>query len=216
MAEVVKLVTQPRQGRGSQKARHLRRKGLVPAVVYGHKEETVQIALPQDEISKAIRLGSHIVELQTDGKGQTALIKEIQWDHLGKELLHVDFARVAADERVTVPVPIEIRGTAPGIAQGGVLDQPLHQLHLECPVISIPATIRVNVGELQLDGAIHVRDVVLPEGVKAMDDLDIIVVHCKPKVVEPEAAAAPAAPAAEQAEPELIGRKPAAEEEEAE
>jgi large subunit ribosomal protein L25 len=216
MAEVVKLVTQPRQGRGSQKARRLRQKGLVPAVVYGHKEATVQIALPQEEISKAIRHGSHIVELQTDGKGQTALIKEIQWDHLGKELLHIDFARVAADERVTVPVPVEIRGTAPGIAQGGVLDQPLHTLHLECPVVSIPASIRVNVGELQLGGSIHVRDLVLPPGVKAMDDPDVIVVHVKAKIVEPEAVAAPAAPTAEQAEPELIGRKPAAEEEEAE
>jgi large subunit ribosomal protein L25 len=111
---------------------------------------------------------------------------------------------------------VEIRGTAIGIAQGGVLDQLVHRLHLECPVVSIPASIRVNVGELQIDGAIHVRDLVLPPGVKAMDDPDVIVVHVKAKIVEPEAVAAPAAPAAEQAEPELIGRKPAAEEEEAE
>src|SRR5262245_26354685 len=151
MAEIVKLVTRPREGRGSQRATRLRRQGLVPAVVYGHKEATVSIALPRDELNKAIRLGSHIVNLQTDGNSQTVLLKEIQWDHLGKELLHVDFARVSADERVTVPVPLEIRGTAPGIAAGGVLDQPLHALRLECPVVSIPASIRVNVGELQLD-----------------------------------------------------------------
>jgi large subunit ribosomal protein L25 len=216
MAEVVKLVTQPREGRGSLKARQLRRKGLVPGVVYGHKEATVQIALPAEEVAKAIRHGSHIVDLETNGETQTTLIKEIQWDHLGKELLHVDFARVAADERVTVPVPIEIRGTAPGIAQGGVLDQLVHRLHLECPVVSIPPSIRVNVGELQLDGAIHVRDLVLPPGVKAMDDPDVIVVQVKAKMVEAEAAPGAAAPVAEQAEPELIGRKPAAEEEEAE
>src|SRR5438105_8821775 len=199
MAEVVKLMTQPRDGRGSQKARKLRRQGLVPAVIYGHKEATVAIALPRDELSKAIRHGSHIINLQTGNDTQTALIKEIQWDHLGKELLHVDFARVSADERVTVTVPIEIRGTAPGIAQGGVMDQPLHTLHVECSVVSIPASIRVTVGELQLDQAIHVRDLALPEGVKVMDEPDAIVVHVKPKVVEPEAVeAAPAAP--EQAE----------------
>src|SRR5438552_9814855 len=177
MAEVITLAAQRREGRGSQKAKKLRLQGLVPAVVYGHKEATVSIALPADEVTKAIRQGAHIVNLQTDGITQTALIKEIQWDHLGKELQHVDFARVSADERVTVPVPIEIRGTAPGIAQGGVLDQPLHTLHLECPVTSIPGSIRVNISELQLDGAIHVRDLALPEGVKAMDDPDVIVVH---------------------------------------
>jgi large subunit ribosomal protein L25 len=215
MAEILKLQTQPRDGRGSQQAKQLRRKGLVPAVLYGHKEETVALALPTDELQKAIRLGTHIIDLQTGKSSQTALIKEVQWDHLGKELLHVDFARVAADERVTVTVPLEIRGTARGIAEGGVLDQPLHTLHLECPVISIPASIRVNVSDLQLGQALHVRDLVLPEGVTAKDDPDVIVVHVTVKQVAPEAA--PAAPtAAEQAEPELIGRKPAAEEEAAE
>jgi large subunit ribosomal protein L25 len=188
---------------------------LVPAVVYGHGEGTASIALPADELMKAIRLGAHIVDLQTGNHTQTALIKEAQWDHLGKELLHVDFARVSADERVKVSVPLEVRGTAPGIAQGGVLDQPLHTLHVECSVVRIPASIRVNIGELQLDQAIHVRDLVLPEGVKAMDDPDVIVVHITPKIVE--AAPAPAAaPVAEAVEPELIGRKPAAEEAEGE
>jgi large subunit ribosomal protein L25 len=217
MAEVVKLVTQPREGRGSQKAKELRRKGLIPAVVYGHKEATVAIALPGEALFKAVRLGAHIVNLQTGADVQTALIKETQWDHLGKELLHVDFARVSADERVTVSVPLEVRGTAPGIAQGGVLDQPMHALKVECSVVRIPASIRVNVGELLLGSAIHVRELVLPEGVKAMDDPDVIVVHVTAKAVEPEVAAAVAAPVAgETAEPEVIGRKVAAEEEEGE
>src|SRR5438552_10610660 len=155
MAESIKFVTQPRDRRGTRAARRLRKHGLVPAVVYGHKEATVAVALPAEELEKAVRHGARVVDLQTDGNVQKALIKELQWDHLGKELLHVDFARVAADERVTVTVPIEIRGTAPGIAQGGVMDQPLHTLHVECSVVSIPASIRVNVGELQLDQAIH-------------------------------------------------------------
>jgi large subunit ribosomal protein L25 len=217
MAEVVKLVTQPREGRGSQQAKRLRRKGLIPGVVYGHKEATVSITLPCEEVAKAIRSGAHIVNLQTGNDTQTALIKETQWDHLGKELLHVDFARVSAHERVTVSIPLEVRGTAPGIAQGGVLDQPLHTLRVECPVVSIPASIRVHVGELQLGSAIHVRELVLPEGVKAMDDPDVIVVHVTAKIVEVEAPAAEAVPAAgETAEPEVIGRKVAPEEEEAE
>src|SRR5262249_8083809 len=132
MAESMEFVAQPRKARGSQKARQMRRKGLVPAVVYGHKEETVSISLPADELEKAIRPGVRVVDLKTDGKVQKALIKEVQGDHLGKELLHIDFARVAADERVVVTVPVELRGIAPGVSAGGVLDQPIHTLAVEC------------------------------------------------------------------------------------
>src|SRR2546421_8452177 len=98
--ETVSLATQPRTGHGKRGARRLRKQGLVPAVIYGHKEATVAIALPGEELEKAIRHGLHVVDLRTDGKTEKALIREIQWDHLGKELLHVDFARVGADERV--------------------------------------------------------------------------------------------------------------------
>src|SRR5207244_1555534 len=141
-------------------------------------------------------------------------IRDVQWDHLGKELLHVDFARVALDERIVVTVPLEIRGTAPGVTAGGVLDQPIHTLSIECLAISIPNSIRVNVGELQLGAAIHVRDLVLPPDVKAMSDPDAIVVHVTLPAAEPEPVAAPEA--AEKAEPEVITQKKAEEAEEAE
>ncbi len=188
----------------------MRRKGLIPAVIYGHKEAAVSIALSAEEIEKIIRHGVHVVDLQLDGKTEKALIREVQWDHLGKDLLHVDFNRIAADERVVVTVPLTIRGTAPGIAAGGVLDQPLHSLSVECLAVQVPESIRVNVGELQLGQFIHVKDLVLPEGVKAMADPDQVVVHVAAKQVEE---AAPAAAATEAAEPELIGRQKAAEEE---
>jgi large subunit ribosomal protein L25 len=210
--ESVVLEARPREGRGSQAARRLRRQGLVPAVVYGHKEATVSLALPAEEIEKMIRHGVRVVDLRADGKEEKALIRDVQWDHLGKEILHVDFARVAADERIIVTVPLELRGTAPGVTAGGLLDQPIHTLSVECLAISIPDSIRVPIGELQLDAAIYVRDLVLPPGVKPMADPDAIVVHVTRKLAEPEAAAAPAE-AAEQAEPEVIGR-PAKEEEE--
>ncbi len=210
MAESVKVVVQPRTTTGSQAARRLRRQGLIPAVIYGHKEATVSVALSAEDIEKIIRHGVHVVDLQVDGKTEKALIREVQWDHLGKDLLHVDFNRIAADERVVVTVPLTIRGTAPGVAQGGVLDQALHNLSVECLATQVPESIRVNVGELQLGQFIHVKELVLPEGVKAMTDPDVVVVHVAAKQVEE---AAPAAPAAETAEPEIIGRQKAAEEE---
>src|SRR5206468_4967888 len=87
------------------------------------------------------------------------------WDHLGKDVLHIDFERVSADERIEVPVRIELKGIAPGVTGGGILDQPLHTVMVECLAISIPDSIRVNINELQLGAAIHVKDLTLPEGV---------------------------------------------------
>jgi large subunit ribosomal protein L25 len=210
MAESVLMVAEKRDGRGTKAARRLRAKGLVPAVVYGHKEETIAVSLSLELVEKAIRRGVRVVDLQAGGKVEKALIRDVQWDHLGKELLHLDFARVAADERIVITVPLEIRGTAPGISQGGVLDQPLHSLSIECLAISVPDSIRVPVNELQLNGVIHVKDLILPSGVKAMADPDAVVVHVPLKQVEEEAAPAPAP---EAVEPEVIGRQKEEEEE---
>jgi large subunit ribosomal protein L25 len=211
MAESIELVTEKRQTRGSRQARRLRQQDppRVPAVLYGHKEETVSLAVPAAELSAAIRHGARVVDLRTDGGIQKAQIAEVQWDHLGKELLHVDFRRVAADERIHVTVAVEVKGNAPGVSAGGVLDQPLHQLSVECSADSVPDTVRVLVNELQLGAAIHVRDLHLPPGVKALDPPDAIVVHVTAPQAEAEAAAAPGT---EQAEPEVIGRQRAAEE----
>jgi large subunit ribosomal protein L25 len=214
MAETTVLEAETRTKHGSHYADRLRKQGKIPAVLYGHKEATVSLAVNRDELAKAIRKGARVLDLKTDGETQKALVNEIQWDHLGLELVHVDFKRVDIHERIHVTVPIEIRGIAPGVTAGGVLDQPIHALHIECLALAIPQSIRVNIGELQIDGVIHVSDLHLPEGVKALDDPDAVVVHVKQPVVEAEAA--PAAPAAETAEPEVIGRKAAEEEPEAE
>ena len=209
MAESIELPIEKRDGRGTRTARKMRTTGRVPGVVYGHKEETVSVSVSADALMSAVRHGARVVDLRYDGDLQKAQIAELQWDHLGMELLHVDFRRVAADERIHVTVLIEVKGIAPGVTAGGVLDQPIHTLSVECAADSVPETIRVNINELQLGGAIHVRELHLPPGVTALADPDAIVVHVTAPQVAPEAAAAPGA---EQAEPEVIGRKAAAEE----
>jgi large subunit ribosomal protein L25 len=210
MAESVLLVSKPRQVHGTHAARRLRRQGLVPAVVYGHKEAVLSVVLAREDLLKALRHGARVVDLQADGKEEKALIREVQYDHLGQEVLHVDFARVSADERIVIQVPLELRGTAPGATAGGLLDQPLHTLEVECLALSVPESIRVNISELQIGSMIHVRELKLPEGVKAMADPEAIVVQVKAPQVEAEA---PAAAPAETAEPEVIGRKVAEAEE---
>lgn len=215
MADAVVLKVSRREGRGTRKAEKLRKTGQAPGVLYGHKQETVSVAVSRDELVSAIRHGARVVDLQLDGAAEKAQIVEVQWDHLGHDVLHVDFRRVSADERIHLTVPIELRGIAPGVTGGGVLDQPMHTLEIECPAIHVPDSIRVNISELQLDAAIHVRDLTLPPDVKALADPDAVVVHVAPPRVEAEAApAAEAAPGA--AEPEIVGRRVAAEETEGE
>lgn len=209
MAESIELPIEKRDGRGTRTARKARTQGRVPGVVYGHKEETVSVSVSADALMSAVRHGARVVDLRYDGDLQKAQIAELQWDHLGMELLHVDFRRVAADERIHVTVLIEVKGIAPGVTAGGILDQPIHTLSVECAADSVPESIRVNINELQLGGAIHVRELHLPPGVTALADPDAIVVHITAPQVAPEAAAAPGA---EQAEPEVIGRKAAEEE----
>jgi len=204
MAQTVTLNAKSRDGLGTRVARRLRKQGQIPAVLYGHKEATVSVTVLQDELSRAIQHGVRLVELKIgDGNSEAALIREVQWDYLGHDILHVDFARVGADEKIEIEVRIELRGTAPGLAQGGNLVQPLHSLHVECLATNIPESIRVNVAELLLDQAIHVKDLKLPEGVTVNNDPEAIVVSCSKAKEE---VAAPTAPTAESAEPEIIGK----------
>jgi large subunit ribosomal protein L25 len=214
MAETFSLVAKPRAGHGSRAARKLRKQNQLPAVIYGHKEATVPVTVPLDEFQKALRHNVRLVDLKTDGKTEKTLIRDVQWDFLGMEVLHVDFARVSEDERIKVDVRLEIKGTAPGATGGGVLDQPMHALHIECLAINVPDSIRVNIGQLQIGQAVHVKELELPPGVKALADPDAVVVHVVAPRVEATAEAAVAAPTTEQAEPEVIKREKEAKEEE--
>jgi large subunit ribosomal protein L25 len=205
------LTTQPRDGRGKRSTRQLRTQGLIPAVVYGHKEAVLALALPKKEFETALRHNVRVVDLQAGGTTETAVIQEVQYDHLGKDVLHVDFKRVSKDERIVVAVRIELKGTAPG-ATTGIVEQPLHDLEVECLAIAIPESIRVNISALHLGEAIHVKDVTVPEGVTVLSDPDAIVVHVVAPAGEPEPTAAPVEATA--AEPEIVGRRVKAEEEE--
>jgi large subunit ribosomal protein L25 len=210
MAEKTTLETYKREGRGSNRASKLRKEGRVPGVLYGHKEATVSLSVDHKPLMEAIRHGARVVEVKTEKGAEIAQIVEVQWDHLGKDVLHIDFKRVDKDERIEVEVRVELKGIAPGVTAGGQLDQPLHVLQIECPALEVPDSIRVVINELQLEQAIHVKDLKLPPNVKALDDPDAVVVHVIKKGVEAEPGAEAAA--ATTAEPEVITRKKGEEE----
>ena len=200
----IQLTAQPREGLGSRKTKRLRDQGLIPGVVYGHKEAVVPVTLPKKELTTHIDRGAHVFDLSLDGKSEKVLVKDVQYDHLGLEILHIDFARVSLDERVEVTVPLELKGTPKGEAEGGVLQQIVNELEIECLVTEIPDNVTHSVAEMGIDDVVHIRDLKLPAGAKALQDEDLIVAMVK-VIAEEEAAPAPDAAAAE---PEVIGRKP--------
>jgi large subunit ribosomal protein L25 len=211
MSDIVTIKADPRTGCGSRTAFQLRKKGLVPGIVYGHKIANVQVAISAEELDRAIRvLHARVLDLLIDGKPETVLIRELQWDHLGKTMLHVDFERKSRTEKVKVTVPVELRNS-PKVTGGGVLDQPLHTLHIECSLGAIPEAIRVDITNLLLGSPIHVKELSLPEGVKVLESLEAVVVQLKLPGIEVTTATAAAVPGA--AEPEIIKKEKKAEDE---
>lgn len=204
------LPAQTRAKRGTAEARRIRRANNIPAVVYGHKEKNEDIAISHDDFWIIIRHNQRIVDVEVKGgKPQKCLVRAVQWDVLGKEVVHVDFERVSADERIHLNIPIKLKGT-PVISPGSVLNFHLHELEIECSVINIPEAIVVNVADLKLGQAIHVRELQLPEGVKALTDADETVVAI---VVHVEKAEPAPLEGVAVAEPEVLtARKPTEEE----
>ena len=142
------------------------------------------------------------------------LVREIQIDPLSLRPLHVDLHEFAPDQTIVVRVPVRLKGAAAGLAEGGELDQPLHEISVECRPAAIPEAIEADVSGLGIGGSLHVRDLALPEGVRAEVGADILVVQCRAAQEEEPEAAEAAAVEAEPAAPEVIGRKRAEDEEE--
>jgi len=207
----LELKVRVRSEMGRAAVRRLRRGGEVPAILYGHREENIPLAVSAADIHHLVTLGTKLVELR-GAVNQSALVREVQWDPFGAEVLHVDFFRVSAEEKVATTVPILLRGEAVGSRSGGIVEQVLHEIDIECPVGLLPDRLELNIQPLQVGSALHVRDLVLPAGARALADPELIVVHCVlPRGAQAEAPAAPTP-----SEPELVGRKPATEEEQQE
>jgi len=190
---------------GSRANKRLRDQGFVPGVIYGHKEAVVPVTLVKKELTGHLSHGAHLFDLALDGRSEKVLVKEVQYDHLGIEVIHVDFARVSLDEKVEITVALELKGTPKGEAEGGVLQQIISELEIECLVTDIPEVIRHNVSDLEKDAVLHIKDLHLPNGVRVLQDPDLIVATVR-EIVE----AAPTEAA--EAEPEVIGRKAGEEE----
>jgi large subunit ribosomal protein L25 len=210
MSMALQLAVERRESQGKHNNRRLRQSGKIPGILYGHGLENVSLAVAADSLTAAIRHGSRLVSL-TGAVNESAFIRELQWDTWGTHIVHVDFTRISEHEIVEVRVPVELRGEAPGVREGGVVVQLIHEVEIACPASVIPEKLAVNINHLMLEGSIKLDSLELPQGAKMLAaDMEAVVVQCVVPVELPEEGAAEAAPG----EPEVIGAK--AEEETAE
>jgi large subunit ribosomal protein L25 len=209
MSEAVTLAANAREGRGSRAAGKLRKQGLLPGIVYGHKQNPVSVTVSYAEFDRAVRVKhARVLDLSLAGHVETVLIRDVQWDHLGDTILHVDFARVDKNEKVRVTVPVKLKNV-PKTTGGGVLDQPFHTLHIECLAVSIPDEITIDITNLTLGHPIHVRELTLPAGVSVLEGPEAVIVQLKLPGQEPAAVIAP--PAEGGSGPEVIKKEKKAE-----
>jgi large subunit ribosomal protein L25 len=208
MKEVV-LKAKPREMLGKEKAKKLRKNGIIPAVVYGLETKTIPLEIEAKTFNALLRggLGENVIitlELddQNDGKKQV-LIREVQRDPVRGDIVHVDFHQISLTQKITIEVPIHLVGTPEGVKEGGILQHALREIKVECLPTAIPEKFEVDVSGLKIGDSIHVADLKV-ENATILSDLQGSIASVVPPTIFKEAEAAPAAA---EAEPEVIGEK---------
>ncbi len=212
MEEIV-LEAELREGKGRAKAKDLRDEGYLPAVVYYHGKDALSVKISRGVLLKLMhqhRLESVIINLKIKDdkktKGRPCLVKEIQYDPVREDIIHVDFNEISLTESIKVNVPVQAKGEAVGVKQeGGSLEHLLWEVEVECLPTNIPKEIQVDVTALKLGDAIHVKDIIFPEGVRPLNDPTAVVLHVAAPMKEEVPAEETDTEAAK--EPEVIKEK---------
>jgi large subunit ribosomal protein L25 len=225
MAKQVKLKAEPRTNVGRSAVRKLKARGIIPAVIYGAKDKPQPLQLAARDINAMMShaAGENVlVELEIAGEksSRTALVQEVQHTPVGGDIRHVDFHAISMDDTIQAEVPLEPVGTANGVKNfGGLLEQSLRVLTLECLPRDLPDRITVDISQLNIGDSIHVREIQLPSGVTAKVPADLTafsvlapVVEEVPVVAEAEAAAGPEVITEKKGEGEAAATAPAAKE----
>lgn len=201
--EKVRLAVQPREKTGKGVARKLRQKGLVPAVLYGKGKEPQALVVDPQEVRNYLA-GNTIFDLEIEGLGkETALIKEVQRDAISGDIKHIDFLHITLDEKVTVTVPVTLVGDAPGAREGGVVQQLLWEMEVQCLPLEIPESIEVDISNLRVGESLSVSDVKAAEGIEILTSPEEVIVT----VALPTATVEETDAEEEVTEPEVIGEE---------
>lgn len=226
MAEV-QLAAEPRHGTGSSESRRLRGEGKIPAVLYGHGIDAQAVVVDGRELRGALNRESGLnalLSLQVGGTRHLAMARQLQRHPVRGTVSHVDFVIVRRDEIVSIDVPVRLEGEAVEVSRsGGVIDQQLFSLAVQCTPGDIPSHIEVDISGLAVGDAVRVGDLTLPAGVVTEVDPDETVVVASASMVAAEIAAedeaaeeaaegaAPGGPGDAEAAPGGAGGEPAAE-----
>ncbi len=178
MAKSLLLKAEIREHTGSKAVQKVRQQGRIPAIVYGHKQEPVAISLDAHNFVEGLHHGHRLMDVQIGKKKDKAIVKDLQYDYLGKNIIHADLMRVSITETVKVTIPVELKGTAQGTHEGGIVEGHVSHLEIECKVSNIPETILILVKDMQVGDALHAGEIELPDGVKLIGSPDTLVVTC--------------------------------------
>src|SRR5579871_1912713 len=199
MAATKQLAAVTRSGTGKGAARSVRREGRVPAVIYGGGVKPEPISVDFKDVNKLIYAGhflTTIFELEMDGRKERVLPRDYQFDVVTDRPIHVDFLRLAAGSRVRIGVPVHVenRDASPGLKKGGTVNLVLHNVEVLAPADAIPEAITVDLTGLDFADSVHVSNLKLPEGCRAVaakTDLTVVTI-VPPTVMQEEAPAAAA------------------------
>ncbi len=178
MGKTVLLKVEVREKTGSKCAAKLRKEGQIPAVVYGHKQEPVAVSLDARSFVEQLHHGHRLMDVQIGKKKEKMIVKDLQYDHLCKDIIHADLMRVDVTETVRVAVPVELKGIAYGAHEGAIIEKHANHLEVECKVTDIPECIVVSVKDMKIGDTLHARDIAIPEGVKLISSLETLVAAC--------------------------------------
>jgi large subunit ribosomal protein L25 len=202
--EIISIKATKREKVGTRAAMRERSEGLLPAVIYGHGRAPEHVTIDAHQFEQAVKHHARVFKIDDGGRETIqALLKQLQWDSLGELPMHADFTRLEAGEKVKVGVPIHYVGHAKGLAAGGRLNTPIAELQIECEPSAIPEHIEVVVSHLEIGQSIHLGELQLPAGVRALGEPSIVVCnvsHQLAQPTEPVAGEAGEPPAAGEAE----------------
>jgi len=178
MEKTLLLKAELREHAGSKHAAKVRKQGRIPAIVYGHKEKPVAISLDAHNFMEGLHHRHRLMDVQIGKKKEKMIVKDLQYDYLGRNIIHADLMRVDVTETIKVTVPIELKGIAKGTHEGGIIEEHADHLEIECKATDIPETIVVSVKEVGVGDALPAGDIELADGVTLVSSPETLVVTC--------------------------------------
>jgi large subunit ribosomal protein L25 len=208
------LEAEVRETGSKQASKLVRNSGKVPGVYYSKHDSPVHIAVTEKAINPLVYTSeTHLVSLKVDGNVFDCVIKDVQFDPITDKIVHFDLIGLTTGEMFQLEVPVQLLGTPVGVKEGGIVQHLIHKLEIECLPVNIPQHVEIDISELKIGDAVHVKDLEL-ENISILNSEDSVIVSVSHPKVEKETVEEVEITEEEQAEPEVISRGKTEEEEE--